>query len=623
MQLQRSLRCFASMRHLLLCVVRRFHLSRARRILLRGVLVACPVVQGVQAARVPSTREDFSSRVQLAPFVVNGHSLAISIYARSQSDRRYGEQFTEGVARTVYEAVTESTGKGLVIVGAKGEPHPIMIFRQFVALAKNGKLDPEVAGRSVELSLMMERWADTVYDHRSASHQRTENADVGFEFDQIITALPLPLVGLGSKLYQIAWAQNFDEAKIEAKLSGLRSSDLEQRDLFGSFDWAFYLPPKGALDRVIDAIIAQAISAENISFFERVAAKSAMSVVRPKIRRAIESMRQSMLFMTVVEARTRLTKTDVSALTAAYLRALLSEGSTETLSESERAAHAVREQLRLNREETHAAQSRLSKQSETNGGQSRAHFLFIGSYHMNNPKRDVQNIDANDVMSGKRQREILEVARLIGRYRPTKIVVEANIKKQEAITKAYAAYCEGARPLARSEHEQLGFRIARDAGIAEVYAVDWNDLGPIKDADSIDYLRAIDRNGQQSRYEAFLSAGKEQNEKSQHVLREGSVLDMLRHLNSREWRKNNARAYFEIGLFGTATDPAGANWIQYWYGRNLAIFNNIVRNTKAADRVLVIYGAGHGNHLCQLAEDSGIFVVHDPLRWLSENHTGQ
>lgn len=611
------------MRHLLLCVVRRFHLSRARRILLRGVLVACPVVQGVQAAGVPSTREDFSSRVQLAPFVVNGRSLAISIHARSQSDRRYGEQFTEGVARTVYEAVTEATGKGLVIVGAKGEPHPIVIFRQFVALAKSGKLDPAVAGRSVELSQMMERWVDTAYDHRSTSPDRAEKADFSFEFDQISTALPLPLVGPGSKLYQIAWAQNFDEAKIEAKLCDLRPSDLEQPDLLGAFDWAFYLPPKGSLDRVIDAIIAQAVRAENISFFERLAVKSALAVVRPKVRRAIEVVRQSMLFMTVVEARTRYTKAEVSALTAAYVRALLSEEATETLSEPERATRAVREQLRLNREEAHAAQSRVSDQSETSRGQSRAHFLFIGSYHMNNPKRDVQNIDADDVMSGQRQREILEVARLIGRYRPTKVVVEANIKRQEAITKAYAAYCAGTRPLARSEHEQLGFRIARDTGVNEVYAVDWNDLGPIKDADSIDYPRAIDRHGQQSRYEAFLSAGKEQNQTSQRVLRDGAVLDMLRHLNSKEWRKSNAKAYFEIGLFGTETDPAGANWVQYWYGRNLAIFNNIVRNTKAADRVLVIYGAGHGNHLCQLAEDSGIFVVHDPLRWLSENHTGQ
>jgi hypothetical protein len=33
--------------------------------------------------------------------------------------------------------------------------------------------------------------------------------------------------------------------------------------------------------------------------------------------------------------------------------------------------------------------------------------------------------------------------------------------------------------------------------------------------------------------------------------------------------------------------------------------------------VLVIYGAGHGNMLRQLAIDSGMYTVQDPLAWLS------
>ena len=57
--------------------------------------------------------------------------------------------------------------------------------------------------------------------------------------------------------------------------------------------------------------------------------------------------------------------------------------------------------------------------------------------------------------------------------------------------------------------------------------------------------------------------------------------------------------------------------MQLWYGRNLMIFNNIARRTEPGDRILVIYGAGHGNHLRQLAADSGVYRVHDPLAWLS------
>ncbi|MET1022832.1 MAG: DUF5694 domain-containing protein, partial [Pseudoxanthomonas sp.] len=105
--------------------------------------------------------------------------------------------------------------------------------------------------------------------------------------------------------------------------------------------------------------------------------------------------------------------------------------------------------------------------------------------------------------------------------------------------------------------------------------------------------------------------------RGQQILDNGSVLDMLRHLNSNAWLEKNARAYYAIGMFGTQDDPIGANWVQYWFGRNLAIFNTIARNTRDGDRVLVIYGAGHGNLLRQLAADSGVYRMNDPERWLS------
>lgn len=53
-----------------------------------------------------------------------------------------------------------------------------------------------------------------------------------------------------------------------------------------------------------------------------------------------------------------------------------------------------------------------------------ADFLFVGSYHMGNPGRDVHNTKADDVTAGKRQREMEELARLLERYKPTRIMVE-------------------------------------------------------------------------------------------------------------------------------------------------------------------------------------------------------
>lgn len=69
-----------------------------------------------------AVRDDFSPSVKLAPFVVQGESLEVSIHARSGRDRRYAERFSEEVIKVVYEGLTPSTGRGLVIIGKEGEP---------------------------------------------------------------------------------------------------------------------------------------------------------------------------------------------------------------------------------------------------------------------------------------------------------------------------------------------------------------------------------------------------------------------------------------------------------------------------------------------------------------------
>ncbi len=245
-----------------------------------------------------------------------------------------------------------------------------------------------------------------------------------------------------------------------------------------------------------------------------------------------------------------------------------------------------------------------------------ASFLFVGSYHMANHNRDVHNTRSDDVLAPRRQREIADVARLIERFRPTKVMVEIDPSSQAKLDADFSASCKGKRPLGPDEVEQLGYRIACDLGLPGVIGVNWNELGPIPDETSIDYVASIERHGQQAQRERDMAVGNAQAAQDQAVLDGGSIGDMLRHLNSPEWAAANARAYFRIGLYGTADDPTGANWVMLWHGRNLIIFDNIVRNTAPGDRVLVVYGAGHGNLLRQYAADSGFYRLEDTARWL-------
>lgn len=320
----------------------------ARRAAIRSLLVTAvagllAVASRMEASAAAPAPDSFMPYVQLAPFVVNGQQLAISIHARSARDRRYAQDFAEEVVKVVYEAVTPATGKGLVIIGRKGEPHPILVFRQFLALAQAGRLDPAVAARGPELVATLDRWRAVVNDEQG----RSEKDDL--EFDKIITALPLPLAGIGAKLYQVAWEEGFDAGKLEAKLCALRAADLEDR-LFTHFDWVFYLPPKNAFDHVLDELVADAVREDGAGFFTRVAIKGVMIVVKPRIRRAIEAVREGLLLMTVVQARTGYARDQVDALVSAYVGALVPDEDEDRQpvaagSDHERAVAAVRRAL--------------------------------------------------------------------------------------------------------------------------------------------------------------------------------------------------------------------------------------------------------------------------------------
>jgi len=300
------------------------------------------------AKPVAPSPEAFSPMIELAPFVAKGKQLSVSIHARSGGDRRYAEAFSEEVMKVVYEGVTESPGKGLVIIGRNGEPHPIFVFRKFLALAEAGKLDPEIAARGPELFAMLNHWQHTVDTGKGDDAASDGNIDL--EFEKIVTVLPLPLEGLGAKLYQLAWFEKFDDAKVEAKLLALHPADLE-RNLFAHFDWVFYLPPKGAFDQVLDDLIADALRKDGAGFFARTAVKGVMLVVKPKIRRAIEGLRKGVMFQTVVQARTSLSEGEVLALTGAYIETMMpGEDRTKGGTPHERAVIALRDQMRKNAE---------------------------------------------------------------------------------------------------------------------------------------------------------------------------------------------------------------------------------------------------------------------------------
>jgi len=201
---------------------------------------------------------EFGAAVQLAPFVVKGRQLSISIHARTEPDRRYAEKFAKEVVEIAYETLDDSTGNGLVVIGREGEPHPVAVIRKFLALAAAGSLGPAVAAKTGELIAQIEDWKAMF--RLDETHQ-PEGEGFKLTFDLLVPALPLPLEGLSSKLYQLSWAENFDDARIEKKLRSLTPADLEDDEL-SRYDWVFYLPPRNSFNPVMKEVMKEAIRQE-------------------------------------------------------------------------------------------------------------------------------------------------------------------------------------------------------------------------------------------------------------------------------------------------------------------------------------------------------------------------
>jgi len=240
--------------------------------------------------------------------------------------------------------------------------------------------------------------------------------------------------------------------------------------------------------------------------------------------------------------------------------------------------------------------------------------LILGSYHMANPGLDSVNLQADDVLSSKRQAELEDVAERLARFAPTKIAVEAPYRDTWT-PGAYSKYVEGQYTLGRNETEQIAFRLAKRMELSTVYPVDYpmfmSGLTPSEIEDPKPEVDAKPRDSGPAK-ETALS-------EEDLLLRRSTVREYLLHLNDPDLIRKGQAGYMRMLLPDrkSAAIYARADLVTNWYKRNLRIFANLSRVTEVGkDRVLLVIGSGHLAILRQLASDSDYFCVVDAEGYL-------
>ena len=241
--------------------------------------------------------------------------------------------------------------------------------------------------------------------------------------------------------------------------------------------------------------------------------------------------------------------------------------------------------------------------------------MVLGTWHFDNPGRDLNNIRAEDVLVPRRQGELDRVAEALTEFRPTKIMVERVAA--DLIDPHYAAFTPALLRSNRDERVQLGYRIARRLGHSRVYAIDEQPASGEPDYFPFETVaRYAAASGMAERLEALMGRGAADTRAFEELQAQSSIAELLISQNDPAGFTGSISTYYEFLRFGGVDEQPGADLNAMWYLRNAKIFAKLMRLAVPGDRILVVYGAGHGYWLRHFASETPGFVSVDPRPYL-------
>jgi len=240
-----------------------------------------------------------------------------------------------------------------------------------------------------------------------------------------------------------------------------------------------------------------------------------------------------------------------------------------------------------------------------------AQVMVVGVFHFE-ASGDPLNPTIEDLDSPERQAEIMEVVERLAAFEPTVVAIEAETDAA-IVTERYGQYLEGAAGLGLGEREQIGFRLAEAAGLETMRGVD--SYEPL---DIEGLLAWADEHGQATLAQQALGRYVMATRPWAEAVSSGApVGDVLAAFNDPATDAAIHRGAMQLLRVGAPDDPAGANLLEDWHGRNLRIASNILRVAQPGERVVVLFGANHRTLLLDaLGHAEGIETV-DAQAWLA------
>ncbi|WP_420478128.1 DUF5694 domain-containing protein [Brevundimonas sp. FT23028] len=244
--------------------------------------------------------------------------------------------------------------------------------------------------------------------------------------------------------------------------------------------------------------------------------------------------------------------------------------------------------------------------------------MILGSYHMNNPGRDVHNARIDPVTTPEKQAQLQAVSRALARFNPTALAVERIASDRTTLLDhRYPAFTPADLATNPDERVQIGYRLAHDLGLERVYAIDEQDReGQPSYFPFEDVMTWVQANGQQARFDemnarmAVMAAEMERRQST------ATVAQLLAWLNTPEQVAYSQGIYADLLSLGAGDEQPGAVLNGRWYTRNAVIFAHIRQVARPGDRIVVLYGAGHAYWLRQMVSTTPGYRLVEPNDYL-------
>lgn len=236
--------------------------------------------------------------------------------------------------------------------------------------------------------------------------------------------------------------------------------------------------------------------------------------------------------------------------------------------------------------------------------------MVLGVFHFANPNADYAQFQGMDVLTATRQGEIQAIVAQLARFNPTKIAVERVPSEADSINADYRHYRAGSFALSRNEIHQLGFRLAAQLNLTELYPVDVS-LG--MRIDSVMAYAQLHDTAFVARFNATVAEVVQLLDRMQ---REEAIGANLRFMNDPATILRAHQPYAQMATVGAGDSYIGARVVSAWYARNLQIFANLARIAQPGDRVLLIIGMGHTPILRELIRSHPDMQLVEPLDYL-------